>query len=1187
MAANLSDFFSIATLNCCGISHQEKVSKIREKIKNLEIVCLQETHFKNDQQSECFDRVLGQSFFILHSFAEPTNQKTGISFLVNRNFACGTMKQDFEIQGRALGISLSLGGKSVWIVGIYAPSNATVRKEFYTTLYNAIYASKWYENDAHCVIGDFNVVENPQIDRSVVRYDNQEGVEQLNRITDFLSLHDIYRFHHPNTNDFFTFFSKIWNTQSRLDRIYVSLNLTHGSLCTTRAVSMTDHRLFRAKFKHLSAMCKRGPSYFKINTLLLVKNDVYLRNYFVHRIDNLLTLNQCNLFAGWEDFKLEVKDYFQRLGKQKAKSRNMERKALETSIRKIYSLITKFPAESENLKKLLKTKHQELDNIDSFYLATCRHNTYYKDFVDDKISISTAKSLQRKDWENRHIHQIRTEDGTLVDEPDRILNVVCKQYSSLYETHGVSDIAFDHIVSRCHIPKLIEMDSQMLEQKITVDEVTQAIQATKGGKTPGFDGIPIEFFWLFSEKLSIFLCKLFNFFVTNGRMHSSAYIGIISLLYKGAGDRSMRENWRPLTMLNLDYKIFTKILSRRLRKVIATIVHPDQTCGVPGRKINDSVYHLMSVLDYCNEFPSDVCLLSVDHLAAFDLIEWAYIIKVLEHMNFGEKFINTIKCIYKMGETKSSVQVNGFISPFFEVQRGIRQGCPLSPLLYVIATELVANFIRQTPLLKGIPLYGINTRITKYADDTSIFIRSWDEIAKVFDIFELFELASGSKLKKEKTQLLQLGSFVNKPVPIRYEIFITKKLKLYGHLITHEGMNDDENWEKSRNTIEKLASKMPPFGISPFGKIHSVYIYYLCMFNYLSNVITPPNDLLKSAEKNIIKFLWYPAKLDIIKRGVLKLPPDMGGIGFPDLRIRIAVNRVCFFARVLSSKEELSWRRAFFHFYGRVEFLSKIQVGQLGENFKYIPKFYREIRLAVIETSFRRDGDFCWYFGKKVALKNLAPKNLYQKWIEVKFSPLMEERNYFWAQHLGVDPNYVRLSWKWAKASHTYGLARDTHFKIRHRALFTKHKSCHILGGDNFCTLCARNGNFVKEDNLHLLLGCPRATGIYQRMTPILCRIAGTNTIDRADLILGKKINEKSKQNCFNFLIQNIQLAIWQARKNEENLNGETDVFTLLKTNLFRNLYRVKAVTQEKIFFQKFNMITIPIDTVVGFRVSL
>jgi hypothetical protein len=355
--------------------------------------------------------------------------------------------------------------------------------------------------------------------------------------------------------------------------------------------------------------------------------------------------------------------------------------------------------------------------------------------------------LQRKDREARHIYSIAKNNGTLVDEPDQILHEIKTQYEQLFQSDGASETAFNFFVENCTIPSLNETDKALLESPITVEEVKDAIQATHGGKTPGYDGIPIEMYWLFCDTISVFLCRLFNYFLDCGYMHDTAYMGIISLLYKGKGERFLRENWRPLTMLNLDYKIFTKILARRLRKVMSTIVHPDQTCSVPGRKIQDSIAHVMSVIDYVNECDQNVLLVSVDHLSAFDMIEWQFIFNVFEKMNFGKNFMGMLKCILSP-KTKSAVHVNGFISPFFNVERGIRQGCPLSPLIYVIATEISAIYIRKCPRLKGIPLYGKNTKITKYADDTSVFVRTWAEIAEVFKIFDLFELASGSKLKK-------------------------------------------------------------------------------------------------------------------------------------------------------------------------------------------------------------------------------------------------------------------------------------------------------------------------------------------------------------------------------------------------------------------------------------------------------
>ena len=170
---------------------------------------------------------------------------------------------------------------------------------------------------------------------------------------------------------------------------------------------------------------------------------------------------------------------------------------------------------------------------------------------------------------------------------------------------------------------------------------------------------------------------------------------------------------------------------------------------------------------------------------------------------------------------------------------------PAVPPLYVITSEVVAHFIRTTKMLTGIPLYGVNTRITKFADDTSIFVTKWEEINTVFQIFDWYKLASGSRLKTAKTQLLPLGSFKNREVPLVFQNFAVDKLKIYGVWVNNGGFELQENWVKSGETIEKLNQRIPPYGTSFFGKIHHVMIYYLCMFNYVSNVTTPSSELIK------------------------------------------------------------------------------------------------------------------------------------------------------------------------------------------------------------------------------------------------------------------------------------------------------------------------------------------------------
>lgn len=299
-------------------------------------------------------------------------------------------------------------------------------------------------------------------------------------------------------------------------------------MCTTRSISQSDHKLFRGKFKLRSAVFKRGRGYYKMNTLLLSEPGV--DDFVLPRLGNLLVSKK--IFLDWECFKNELKEYFLRLGKCKAKQRYQKRQSIETSIRKTYKLMEEYPDEATRLKAYIKHLKEELEAQNNFYISSCRHTTYYKDFVGDIISFSSAKSLQRKDWEQRHIHSIQKSDGSMVSAPNEILQELRDQYILLFKSEEVSQHAFEHLLRDMNLPKLTEEQKVRTDELITEKEVSDAIHAIQGAKTPGFDGIPIEFYWKYSEKLSLILCRLFNMCIANGLLPDSCYDGVISLLYK-------------------------------------------------------------------------------------------------------------------------------------------------------------------------------------------------------------------------------------------------------------------------------------------------------------------------------------------------------------------------------------------------------------------------------------------------------------------------------------------------------------------------------------------------------------------------------------------------------------------------------------------------------------------------------
>ena len=198
--------------------------------------------------------------------------------------------------------------------------------------------------------------------------------------------------------------------------------------------------------------------------------------------------------------------------------------------------------------------------------------------------------------------------------------------------------------------------------------------------------------------------------------------------------------------MNVDYKLAARTIAARLLKVIHLVVAEDQTCGVPGRYIGENVAFLRDVVSYATMFDSPVVILSLDQEKAFDRVDWSFMYATLRKMGFGTSFLQWVNLFYT--GVQSSV-VNGYLSSFFSLSRGVRQGCPLPPLLYVLVAEVLACNIRTNPRIKGLCLPGLSdplSPISQYADDTSLVVCTDEAIRACFAVYDTYERGSGSKL---------------------------------------------------------------------------------------------------------------------------------------------------------------------------------------------------------------------------------------------------------------------------------------------------------------------------------------------------------------------------------------------------------------------------------------------------------
>ena len=203
----------------------------------------------------------------------------------------------------------------------------------------------------------------------------------------------------------------------------------------------------------------------------------------------------------------------------------------------------------------------------------------------------------------------------------------------------------------------------------------------------------------------------------SGKLSITQRRGIISLIPKKSKDKTILENLRPISLLNVDYKILTKAIAKILEKVLPKIINADQTGYVKGRYIGENIRLIQDTIYFTSQTNCKGIAIFFDFKKAFDLIEWNYLYATLNLFNFGPDILNWIKIIYN-NDVSSCVINNGHASDFFPLQRGVRQGCPLSGILFILWIELfpkvfsvhgLHNFLKDFHSISGLEINTAKT----------------------------------------------------------------------------------------------------------------------------------------------------------------------------------------------------------------------------------------------------------------------------------------------------------------------------------------------------------------------------------------------------------------------------------------------------------------------------------------------
>ena len=736
-----------------------------------------------------------------------------------------------DSEGRLLQCEFQLCGVRFRIISLYAPNRNPQQNAFLDSAHTYVDPSV-----PTIFAGDFNSVFDRAVDRrgSCVDDNPRESSVALDRLFTNCCCVDVWRYLFPSQPGF-TWTRNDGVLSSRIDLIGCpTVWAPFISFCDILPCPFSDHCGLRFSIS-VPDVVSPGPGLWKFNISILEEDD------------------NCQLIREfWADWKYRrpsfptVMDWWE-MGKSKVKGITIAFcKELVAKRRRIRGLLS-------NLAQHLKAKVDngviscigpyqntlsEIAHIDREAAKGTQIRVRVQWVEERETSSAFFFRRSKNQMADRWVSALRGSDGVVFSDIDGIRRVLSSFYSSLFSAEDVDLTAQDFLLGNL-VSSLSPQQAETCEGPLTVAQCHRALLGMARRKAPGSDGLSAEFYIRFWEVLGADLVDVFNFCFSAGFLTKSQRRGVISLTFK-KGDRLDPGNSRPVSLLNVDYKIASKAIAGRLSKVIHLVVNCDQSCGVPGRFIGDTVALLRDVVNYAASANVPVAILSLNQEKAFDRVDWGFLRSTLVHMGFGPSFVGWVDLFYS--GVQSAVKVNGYLTHFFGLSRGVRQGCPLSPLLYVLYAEVLACSFRANPRIRGLLLPGASSPlsvVSQYADDTSLVVSTTDAIKAVFDTYAVFASGSGSRLNQVKSKGLWLGSWYDRvDAPVRLD-WTSGTLKVLGVFIG-SGNVDELNWRPRIVAVKNVLNSWRQRGLSFRGKALIVNALALARIWYVAGLIHLP-----------------------------------------------------------------------------------------------------------------------------------------------------------------------------------------------------------------------------------------------------------------------------------------------------------------------------------------------------------
>ncbi|GJX58073.1 RNA-directed DNA polymerase, eukaryota [Tanacetum coccineum] len=503
-------------------------------------------------------------------------------------------------------------------------------------------------------------------------------------------------------------------------------------------------------------------------------------------------------------------------------------------------------------------------------------------------------------------------DSDWIVEPDLVKQEFRRHFTDRFQDPGSRRGSLNFpFPNRLNNDQILE-----LESPISNEDIRTAVWGCGVDKSPGPDGFTFEFFRKYWTVVGPDFCIAVKWFFDHGDFAIGCNSSFVALIPKVL-DPKVVSDYRPISLIGSLYKVVTKILASRLSLVISDLISDVQTAFLPNRQILDGPFIINEILARCKLKKQQAMIFKVDFAKAYDSVRWDYLDDVLISFGFGPKWRSWIRGSLSSG--KASILVNGSPTTEFHLYRGLKQGDPLAPFLFLLIMEsLHLSFSRavEAGIFKGYKIDPSTTLSHLFYADDAVFIGEWSHsnLKGIMNILRCFSLLSGMSINIQKSHLLGVGIPDNCVAEAAKSIgcLIMKAPFKYLGILVGDNMSSKKAWDETINKMKKRLSRWKLNTLSVGGRLTllksvlgSTPIYNMSIFKVPKSVL----NYMESLRRNFFNgFQEGDRKIAWVKWSKVLASKKFGGLGVSSF---FALNRALLFKwvwRYLSHDNSL-WSR--------------------------------------------------------------------------------------------------------------------------------------------------------------------------------------------------------------------------------------------------------------------------------------